>query len=77
MADHTELKTTPLTEWHRRQGAKMVPFAGFEMPVQYAGVLAEHAAVREQVRVLNPAARFLVTSARSGEGLTMGVSPER
>lgn len=49
MADHTELKSTPLTEWHRRQGAKMVPFAGFEMPVQYEGVLAEHAAVREQV----------------------------
>jgi aminomethyltransferase len=38
-----------LTDWHRAHGAKMVPFAGFEMPVQYEGVLAEHAAVRERV----------------------------
>ena len=45
----TELKQTPLTAWHRDHGARMVPFAGFEMPVQYEGVLAEHAAVREQV----------------------------
>lgn len=45
----SELKTTPLTTWHREHGARMVPFAGYEMPVQYEGVLAEHAAVREQV----------------------------
>lgn len=43
------LRTTPLTAWHRAHGAKMVPFAGYEMPVQYEGVLAEHAAVRERV----------------------------
>jgi aminomethyltransferase len=47
--DAPELKTTPLTAWHRTHGAKMVPFAGFEMPVQYEGVLAEHAAVRDRV----------------------------
>ena len=45
----TELKTTPLTRWHEGQGARMVPFAGYSMPVQYTGVLAEHAAVRERV----------------------------
>jgi len=45
MAD--DLKRTPLYEEHRRLGAKLVPFAGFEMPVQYsAGILAEHRAVR-------------------------------
>ena len=49
MDDLAGLKTTPLTDWHRAHGAKMVPFAGFEMPVQYEGVLAEHAAVRERV----------------------------
>lgn len=49
MDDLAGLKTTPLTPWHRAHGAKMVPFAGFEMPVQYEGVLAEHAAVRERV----------------------------
>jgi aminomethyltransferase len=41
------LKRTPLHEEHVRLGAKMVPFAGFEMPVQYAsGSTAEHRAVR-------------------------------
>ena len=34
--------TLPLDGWHRRQGARMVPFAGYEMPVQYDGVMAEH-----------------------------------
>jgi aminomethyltransferase len=40
------LKTTALTDVHRSMGAKMVPFAGYEMPVQYAGLLTEHHAVR-------------------------------
>jgi len=47
--DLAGLKATPLTAWHRAHGAKMVPYAGYEMPVQYEGVLAEHAAVRERV----------------------------
>ncbi len=37
---------TPLFERHRAAGAKIVPFAGWEMPVQYAGVREEHLAVR-------------------------------
>jgi aminomethyltransferase len=41
-----ELKRTPLADEHRALGARMVPFAGWEMPVQYAGVKAEHLAVR-------------------------------
>jgi aminomethyltransferase len=44
----TELQRTPLWETHRALGARMVPFAGFEMPVQYASILDEHAAVRER-----------------------------
>jgi aminomethyltransferase len=51
MADHTPdgpLETTPLDALHRRLGAKMMAFAGHDMPVQYpAGVLAEHRACRE------------------------------
>src|SRR5205085_9174490 len=39
---------TPLHDAHLRAGARMVEFAGWEMPVQYAGVLEEHAAVRER-----------------------------
>jgi aminomethyltransferase len=42
------LRRTPLYELHVSLGAKMVPFAGWEMPVQYAsGVMAEHLATRE------------------------------
>ncbi len=46
MAD--EVRRTPLFEEHERLGAKIVPFAGYAMPVQYpAGIVAEHNAVRE------------------------------
>ncbi|HEY74907.1 MAG TPA: glycine cleavage system aminomethyltransferase GcvT [Thermoflexia bacterium] len=41
------LKRTPLYEVHKRMGAKMVPFAGWEMPVWYTSVSEEHRAVRE------------------------------
>ncbi len=44
----TTLLRTPLFDVHKALGARMVPFAGWEMPVQYAGgILAEHRAVRE------------------------------
>ena len=42
------LKQTPLDALHRELGGKMVPFAGYEMPVQYRGILAEHQHTREQ-----------------------------
>ena len=41
-----ELMNTPLTERHIALGGRMVPFAGWNMPVQYEGVIAEHNAVR-------------------------------
>jgi aminomethyltransferase len=41
-----KLKRTPLYDRHVASGAKMVPFAGFEMPVSYDGILAEHRRVR-------------------------------
>ncbi|MFB3853664.1 MAG: glycine cleavage system aminomethyltransferase GcvT [Vicinamibacterales bacterium] len=40
------LKKTPLNAWHRAHGARMVPFAGWDMPVEYTGVASEHLAVR-------------------------------
>ncbi|WP_146408999.1 glycine cleavage system aminomethyltransferase GcvT [Allorhodopirellula heiligendammensis] len=41
------LAQTPLDSWHRSAGAKMVPFAGYEMPIQYGdGIVAEHEACR-------------------------------
>ncbi|MGB0649501.1 MAG: glycine cleavage system aminomethyltransferase GcvT [Rhodothermales bacterium] len=44
----SDLKRTPLHDRHVALGAKMVPFAGFDMPVQYSGILDEHHAVRTQ-----------------------------
>ncbi|MEM1056688.1 MAG: glycine cleavage system aminomethyltransferase GcvT [Bacteroidota bacterium] len=41
------LRLTPLHDRHLALGAKMMPFAGFDMPVQYSSILAEHRAVRE------------------------------
>ncbi len=42
------LKRTPLFDAHVAAGAKMVPFAGWEMPIEYTGLVDEHTAVREQ-----------------------------
>ncbi|MEL6306266.1 MAG: glycine cleavage system aminomethyltransferase GcvT, partial [Bacteroidota bacterium] len=47
------MKQTALSEIHKALGAKMVPFAGFEMPVSYEGVNAEHETVREAVGVFD------------------------
>ena len=44
------LRRTPLYDQHVALGARMVPFAGWEMPVQYEGVIPEHRAVREDCR---------------------------
>lgn len=41
-----ELKRTPLFEEHKALGARLVPFAGYEMPIQYRGISAEHETVR-------------------------------
>ena len=41
------LAKLPLDGWHRARGGRMVPFAGYEMPVQYEGIMAEHLWVRE------------------------------
>src|SRR5580658_6733341 len=66
-----ELQRTPLRDFHLRHGARLVDFAGWEMPVQYKSILDEHRAVRTaaglfdvshmgEVEVLGPeAARFL------------------
>ncbi len=47
------LRRTPLYEQHVAAGARMVPFAGWEMPVQYEGVVAEHRAVRSDCGVFD------------------------
>jgi aminomethyltransferase len=47
------MKNTALSEVHVKAGAKMVPFAGYNMPVQYAGINAEHETVRKAVGVFD------------------------
>ena len=47
------LKRTPLYDLHRELGAKLIDFGGWEMPVQYAGILEEHRAVRERVGIFD------------------------
>ncbi|WP_027481828.1 glycine cleavage system aminomethyltransferase GcvT [Deinococcus pimensis] len=48
-----DLKKTPLHAAHLRAGARMVPFGGWDMPVQYSGVMTEHGSVREHAAVFD------------------------
>jgi len=47
------MKETPLAAWHRAHGARMVEFAGWNMPLDYGGILAEHHAVRTAAGVFD------------------------
>lgn len=49
----TSLRQTALNAMHRRMGAKMVDFGGWDMPVEYSGLIAEHMAVRTAVGVFD------------------------
>src|SRR6266566_8816218 len=49
MSATAPLKATPLNAIHRQMGAKMVDFGGWDMPVQYSGVIDEHNTVRTAV----------------------------
>ena len=53
METTTELKYTALTNKHQSLGAKMVPFAGYLMPVSYSGLNDEHLTVRNAVGVFD------------------------
>src|SRR5882672_3992185 len=54
-ATQAPLKKTPLNARHRASGAKMVPFGGWDMPVEYAGggVVSEHMAVRTRAGIFD------------------------
>lgn len=47
------IQETPLAALHVELGAKMIPFAGWNMPVQYSNIIKEHTAVREQVGIFD------------------------
>lgn len=48
-----EIKQTPFSHIHHKLGAKILPFAGYEMPITYAGVIVEHECVRNNVGVFD------------------------
>ena len=52
-ATEAPLKKTPLNARHRASGAKMVPFGGWDMPVEYSGIVGEHMAVRTRAGVFD------------------------
>ena len=64
-----ELKKVALNDKHISLGAKMVPFAGYNMPVSYAGLLEEHKCVREKVGIFDVShmGEFLVTGPKALE----------
>jgi aminomethyltransferase len=72
----SDLKRTPLYDAHVAAGAKMVPFAGFEMPVSYSGILEEHDAVRERVGLFDVShmGEFIVSGAGTWDYLNQLVS---
>lgn len=63
------MKRTPFYENHLAQGAKIVPFAGFDLPIEYEGIKAEHLAVREKVGVFDVShmGEFFVTGSKAFE----------
>jgi len=66
-ADDHIAEPLPLDAWHRARGARMVPFAGYAMPIQYEGIMAEHAWTREHAGLFDVShmGQLLI----SGEGL--------
>ncbi len=71
-----QLKNTPLTAWHYDNNAKMAPFAGFDMPVQYSSILAEHAQTRTKAGIfdISHMGEFLLKGAGAKDALNSIVS---
>ena len=63
------MKNTALTNIHEALGAKIVPFAGYNMPVQYEGINIEHDTVRNSVGVFDVShmGEFLIEGEYSGQ----------
>ncbi len=62
----TPLKRTPLYDRHVAHGARMVPFGGWDMPVEYTGIVDEHMAVRTRAGVCDVSHRGEFEIAGSG-----------
>ena len=64
-------KTTPLYQEHVKRGAKLIPFGGWLMPVQYSGIVDEHRAVRQNLGVfdISHMGQFIVSGKRAAPWL--------
>ena len=73
-----ELEITPISGWHREKGAKMAPFAGFDMPVQYKGIIVEHKHTRTKAGIFDIChmGEFKLSGAGAKDGLNKVVSHE-
>jgi aminomethyltransferase len=65
------LAALPLDAWHRARGARMVPFAGYDMPIQYEGIIAEHHWTRSHAGLFDVS--HMGQLVLSGEGLDAAV----
>lgn len=79
MDDHSVLKTTPLNALHLSLGAKMVPFAGYDMPVQYPlGVMKEHLHTRAAAGLFDVSHMGqVIVRAKSGDYADAALALER
>ena len=70
-------QTLPLDAWHRANGARMVPFAGYAMPIQYEGIIAEHNG-RDLGGLFDVShmGQLLVGGPRCGKGARYPASPD-
>lgn len=69
--EEPETETLPLDAWHRGKGARMVPFAGYFMPIQYEGIVAEHNWTRNQAGLFDVShmGQLMVTGEKAAEEL--------
>ncbi|MDQ3964653.1 MAG: glycine cleavage system aminomethyltransferase GcvT [Actinomycetota bacterium] len=74
----TAAKATPLLDLHRELGAKLTAFGGWDMPLQYAGVIAEHNAVRTDVGIFDVShlGKLIVTGPKGGDRLQFAVTAD-
>lgn len=74
MSDHDtpeEARPLPLDAWHRAQGGRMVPFAGYAMPIQYEGIVAEHEWTRTRAGLFDVShmGQIIITGQGTGAAL--------
>jgi aminomethyltransferase len=72
VSDTNEIaEALPLDAWHRAKGARMVPFAGYSMPIQYDGIMAEHLWTRENAGLFDVSHMGQVTLAGEGADVAL------